>query len=411
MPDLGERMLGGLLEASHLASLEDLPSLVATHARTAGLSGTMVYVADLQQQSLLPLPGQYDAAGRPLQPIRIDTTVAGRAFAGVEVLQVRDAAADPSAPLAGHGPRRLWIPMLDGTERLGAFGVSVPDAGERTLRRATQLASLVALMIVSKRDTSDTYACLVRADRMSVPAEVLWNLMPATSLSTANVVISAELEPAYSVGGDAYDYSLNGDTLHLAVFDAMGHDLTSGLAASIAMGAFRSTRRQGGDLLTISETIDELITDQFDPLRFVTGVLATLNTATGWLTWVNRAHPPPLVLRRGHPVALLDSEPSPPMGLSLGPPAGLCRYQLEPGDRLLLYTDGVIEARAPSGDLFGMERFTDFLIRHEVDGLPAPETLRRLMQAILRHQEGRLQDDATVLMVEWGIEQRRPFAS
>src|SRR5918996_1396909 len=82
-PDRDEGMLGGLLRAAHLVSLEDLPALVAEHAARAGLAHAMLYVADLQQQFLVPLPGQRDEAGNPLERIPIDTTVAGLAFRGV----------------------------------------------------------------------------------------------------------------------------------------------------------------------------------------------------------------------------------------------------------------------------------------------------------------------------------------
>jgi serine phosphatase RsbU (regulator of sigma subunit) len=77
------------------------------------------------------------------------------------------------------------------------------------------------------------------------------------------------------------------------------------------------------------------------------------------------------------------------------------REQLEPGDRLLFYSDGVVEARDEHGEFFGVERLVDFTERAELSRLSAPETLRRLTAAILAHQGGRLQDDATLLMVDW----------
>lgn len=404
MPSPTERMLGGLLEASHLSGVEAMPELVAEHAGLIGFSETMIYVVDLQQRVLRPLPGQADAEGQELQEIPVDTTMAGLAFRAVTTVHARHTPFTveerDESPEAGE-PRRLWIPLLDGTERMGVLGATVPDEDETTEWQARQLAALVSLMLVSKRSTSDAYAHLVRAEHMAVSAEVLWNLMPPMSLATDRVVLSSVLEPAYEVGGDVFDYAFNGDLLYFSVFDAMGHDVSSGLAASIAVGASRGYRRQERGLVEISELIDEILAEQFEPARFVTGILAVLDTRTGMLAWVNRGHPPPLVLRQGRQVATLVSEAVPPMGLRLGVSAELCHYQLEPGDRVVFYTDGVIEARGTDGEVFGLDRFTDFLIRHEADELPAPETLRRLIQSILEHQSSRLQDDATVLLAEW----------
>ncbi|MFI7422665.1 PP2C family protein-serine/threonine phosphatase [Nonomuraea sp. NPDC049684] len=409
----GERMLGGLLDATQLSAMEDLPGLVAAYGRLAGFSQTMIYVADLQQQLLVPLAGQCDVYGERLEAIRIDATMAGRAFRDVEIVEARhvlDPAAPESVPASpvGEGPQRLWVPLLSGTERVGVLGVSVQRGYERAALLAGRLASLLSLLLVSKSPYSDSYARLVRARPMTLSAEVLWNLLPPGAFADDRVVVSAALEPAYEVGGDAYDYAIDGDTLHVSIFDAMGHDTAAGLTATIAIGSARTSRRRGTTLPATSEAIDAAIAEQFTG-RFATGVLADLDLRTGRLTWVNRGHHPPLVIRGGRQVATLTSVPDPPMGLGWGVSTGLLHYQLEPADRLLFYTDGIIEAQSPSGELFGLERFIDFIVRREADGMSAPETLRRLIQAILEHQRGRLQDDATVLTAEWRTQRQRPL--
>ena len=74
---------------------------------------------------------------------------------------------------------------------------------------------------------------------------------------------------------------------------------------------------------------------------------------------------------------------------------------MQPGDRLLLFTDGVIEARSADGEFFGLDRLVDLLTRQEAGGQPPPETLRRLIHTVLDHQHVALQDDATLLLLEW----------
>ncbi|MBF8185549.1 SpoIIE family protein phosphatase [Nonomuraea sp. K274] len=382
-------MLGGLLAANHLTTMEDMPGVVAEYAALAGFSKVRIYVTDLQRLILTPLPGQYDESGRPLEPLRIDATLAGRAYSTVEMVRAPDSVGD-----------RVWVPLLDGTERVGVLGLTMSEPGEVAEWRVKQMASLVTMLLVEKRLNSDSFARLVRARPMALSAEVLMNLLPPGTFATEDVVVSAALEPAYEVGGDSYDYAIDGDVLHVSIFDAMGHDAAAGVTATIAMGACRNHRIEQDDLPMTAEAIDAAIREQFTG-RFSTGILSDLNLRTGWLSWVNRGHHPPLVLRDGRLAAVLESEPDPPMGFGLTPSTGLVRYQLQPGDRLVFYTDGIIEAKSPDGELFGLERFIDFIIRHEADGLTAPETLRRLIQAVLRHQRDRLQDDATVLIVEW----------
>ncbi|SDK76746.1 Stage II sporulation protein E (SpoIIE) [Nonomuraea maritima] len=420
----GERVLGGLLQVMHMSGMEDLPREIASHARHLGFSEIVIYTTDLQQQLLVPLPAQEGPDGEPPATMRIDGTVAGRAYRRMEIVRTRAGAngtpAEPEAPeetpeengteehgaddpgdaAPGDGSQRLWAPLLDGTERLGVLGVTVPCDDDVTETRVKHLASLVALLIVSKRPHSDSYARIVRSRPLTLSAEVLWNLLPPGTFATEDVVVSTALEPAYEMGGDAYDYALDGRTLNVAIFDAMGHDTSAGLTATIAIGSIRNSRRRGMNLPEAAAAVDAAIQQEFST-RFATGVLAELDLDSGVLTWVNRGHHPPLLLREGRLVATLESVPDPPMGLGLDAPVGQSRYQLQPGDRLLFYTDGVIEAQSPGGERFGLERFIDFVVRWESSGMSAPETLRRLIQTILEHQSGWLQDDATVLTVGW----------
>ena len=132
----------------------------------------------------------------------------------------------------------------------------------------------------------------------------------------------------------------------------------------------------------------------------MTAVLAELDLTTGTLQTLSAAHPAPLLVRRGRSLGELKVDPGVPLGFGERDDA-VVSVNLEPGDRILMLSDGVIEARSAAGEFFGTERLVDVLVREESRQQPPPETLRRLIVAVLDHQQGTLQDDATLLMVEW----------
>ncbi|GAA4496536.1 PP2C family protein-serine/threonine phosphatase [Actinoallomurus oryzae] len=386
--------LAKLLQRSHLLVPADLAAEFTDAVRPLGISEVRFYLVDLQQQRLRPMAG---ASGRTPPALRIVSTPAGEAY---QTTSVRSTLAE--------GERRLWIPLLDGTERLGVMEVVSPgddaDVDQAELERCRMLASLAALIITSKYVSSDIYARLRRRREMAIQAEMAWAFMPPRTLATRRVILAASLEPAYDVGGDAFDHSLFRDHLYFSLFDSVGHDLTAGLISSVAMASSRAARRAGGTLSDSVAQADRAIAGQFGESRFATALLCDLDMDTGELSWIPCGHPPPLLIRDNMVIKQLVREPWLPLGLGdTGEPMSPTVYteELQPGDRVLLFTDGVLEARAQSGRELGVTGLSDFIIRHSAEGLAAPETLRRLNQAILDHQHGRLRDDATVVLVEW----------
>jgi serine phosphatase RsbU (regulator of sigma subunit) len=386
-----------VLRRSHLNAPDELPTIVAEGAACLGASEATMYVVDLEQAVLTPLPSR---AGPLPAAVRIDGTLPGRAFRDVEPVQAAE----------GEGTT-LWLPMLDGVERLGVLEVLMPgpvdDVGIDALR---VLAHLAAELLITNGLYTDHYEWSRRKQPMSLAAEVLHGLLPPLTFGTDRIVISGLLAPAYEVGGDAFDYALNGNIAHVAVFDAVGHGLLAGQMASLALACYRNSRRAGIDLAHTALAIDAALAEVFGTERFVTAVLAQLDIDTGLLRFVNAGHPEPLLMRDGKVVKELTCEPILPLGLNGSAGLGralspddvlVCAESLQPADRLLLVTDGVDEARAEDGSFFGRRRLAEFAARESASGLPSPEVMRRLQAAILRYQVGRLQDDATTLFVEW----------
>ncbi|MFD0366741.1 PP2C family protein-serine/threonine phosphatase [Streptomyces sp. NPDC127114] len=395
-------VLADMLAASHRLAPRAIPLLVADAGRRLGLTGARVYVADLQQQGLVALPDPEEASrltadDRTVDPetLPVDNSLAGHAY--------RTESVRLSRPDSGGGERTGWFPVVDGIGRVGVLRVTAPEIDASLLHRCEALAGLVAMILATKQPFSDVLTRTVRTRSMSLQAELLWAFMPPRTIGTAAVTSSAVLEPAYDIGGDAYDHSLAGDLLHLTLLDAMGHDLASGGCSAAALAACRSTRRAGGGLDDIAAEIDRTL-ERWIPDRLLTCVIGDLDTTTGRLEWINCGHPAPLLIRdRRIVTGALDRPPHPPLGLTgydVGPPP-VHTAQLQPGDRLLLFTDGVTDARSATGELFGERRLADIVVRALTEGLPAPEALRRLIQHILVHQDQRLSDDATTLLAEW----------
>jgi serine phosphatase RsbU (regulator of sigma subunit) len=278
--------------------------------------------------------------------------------------------------------------------------VVLPSDDAGLVRTCTRLAALTGELVVSRSQYGDAIMVSRRTERLSLAAELRWALLPPLTFETHGINLAGILEPAYSVAGDTFDYSVDVSTAHVAVFDAMGHGLEAARIANLVVGAYRHARRAGLDLVATYEAACDAVAEQFDPSRFCTAILAQLDVGTGELRLLLAGHPPPLLLRNHQVVGDLSCRPTTPIGLRDHDPL-VATFQLEPDDRVVLYTDGVVEARRPNGDDFGLDRLADFLVRAELSGEPAAETMRRLAKAVLAHQEGRLQDDATLLMAHW----------
>lgn len=389
---LTSTLLGGLLYRLHLCAPSDVAAVVVEQARVLGVDELVIYLLDYEQTHLVPVPSPYtDERGA----LAIEGTLGGRAFATNSILHVEGG--DPVRPA-------LWVPLVDDTDRFGVlefvFYRGYGELPEELVELCERYAHLVAQSVATKSLCGDVFEYVRRRRPMSVAGELLWKLLPPLTFATDRLVVTGFLEPAYDVGGDSFDYALNGDTLHVAILDAMGHGLAAAGLAAFALSAYRQARRDREDLEGCVRAVDRAVAGQFGGEQFATAVIAELDVDTGHLRWVNAGHPAPLLLREGRLVKQLEAPPATPLGLIDDLPLTVGRESLEPGDRVLLFTDGLPEARLPDGEFLTVERLADFIERQGV-GHPPPETLRRLRRAIMQYQCGRLQDDATGLLVEW----------
>ena len=235
-----------LISQSHTMRPDELAAAADHATRLAGGAGCRIHLISRDQRALVALPLGTPETGSPgtdqdtgheadQDLVPVDGSVAGRAFRDTEILASLDRS-------------RLWVPLLDGTERIGVLEVVLDTAApapEAFRAHIPSLAGLIAELVVSKNQYTDFFERAKRALPMGVAAEMLWRQLPPLTFASDRFVVTAQLEPWHEVGGDAFDYSIDGDLLHLAVFDAMGHGLGATLLAGVALASYR--RPPGGD--------------------------------------------------------------------------------------------------------------------------------------------------------------------
>jgi hypothetical protein len=375
--------LGDLALASFGMYADDLASAASRAAATLGGEATMLLV-DLDQVVLRSLD---DPA---VADLPVETPGPGPALAYREERVVVD------VDSAGGG-RRLWVPLKDSAERVGVLAVR--DGGDVPDDEWLALASFLGELVVSKSAYGDAITLRRRTRPVSLAAEMRWTMLPPLTFTAPDLAVSGTLTPSYGIAGDAFDYAVTARRASVSVLDAMGHGLEAARMANLAISSYRNSRRLGAGPLETLVAMDGAIAESFGDFRFVTSLVAELDLEDGELTLVSAGHPPPLLLRDGA-VEPLDCPPGRPAGLggTRPPPRTVT---LRPGDGVLLYTDGIVEARSPAGEPFGEERLAEVLAATADRGLPIAEVVRLLVGSVQAHSGGRNDDDATLVLVRW----------
>jgi len=312
------------------------------------------------------------------------------------------AAGDPDAPGGRHGAddSDAWTVLAPVTERgesLGLLEMLLPvEPDADTVAEVARAARLLAFVVIANRRHTDLYEWGQRTRPFTLSAEIQRRLLPAAFTCEADAfTLSGWLEPAASVGGDTFDYSVARDALHLSMTDAMGHGVGSALTASLCVGSLRTVRRRGGSLLEQATAANAALVEHVASVQseaFVTGVMGRLDLVSGDLTLVNAGHVAPYLARAGEvaPVAL---PPGLPLGLFADAVYSATTLPLRPGDRLVFVTDGMLERNAANFVLSTGIRDTR--------ALHARDAVRHLSDRILDITGDELADDATIMVLDW----------
>lgn len=374
-------------------SPHELAEVIADASASFGGRDATLYLQDLAQITLTPLRPRVTGDGIDSAALPIDGSLQGRAFV-------------TNSPVLAQpvgGAQRRYSPIVSGGERLGVLGVTVGKWTDALCEQHDDLARLVGDLLVAANRRTDAYTLARRQGTMTVAAELQWAQLPPLASRSPHFAVAGMVEAAYDVGGDLFDYALNDHRLDLSILDVVGHDLEAAHAASLLQASWRHSRRSGLNLVETLTAADALAARAMPPGWFATGQLAQLDGLSGVMSWVNAGHPLPLHLRAARLVNEMQCPPRLPIGITSDTQtsAHVATTTLEPGDRVLFFTDGVIEGGIRRAEAFGRDRLIELATKASLDELDCDETLRRIGHAVLQHNEFTLRDDATLLLVEW----------
>ncbi len=386
-PELGDGVEGSILRLLEAAASVPPPAaagLIDEVSHILGAREGRLFLADYSLRRLQ----QLDASGLVGDARSSTGSIAGKAFTSSRVI------------VTEGSPTVVCVPLLDGTHRIGLLELDYDEWDEGFLASFPPVVTVLVMALVTKNRYSDVADRARRVAPLSAAAEAQWDLLPPLSSSTEEVAVSGILEPAYELGGDSFDYAINGPVLEFAIVDAVGRGMPGVMMSGVAINSLRNSRRGAVELTEAYRRADRLIETHFGDASYVTGQFGALEVASGELTWINAGHVLPMLVRNGRAVGRLDCEPSRPFGLG-GTVREVARERLHRGDRVLFFTDGIIESMSQDGERFGEERLTDLLARAALEELPVTETARRLSEYVLDHVADGLRDDATLLLIEY----------
>ncbi|RZU32902.1 PP2C family protein-serine/threonine phosphatase [Blastococcus saxobsidens] len=286
------------------------------------------------------------------------------------------------------------VPVTDRGDAIGVIELDlVRRPSARELADVRTAAHALAYVVIAARRHTDVFEWGQRSTEFALAAEIQRRLLPATyTCEAGQFTLAGWLEPASTVGGDTFDYTLDRDCLQVSITDAVGHQVAAALLATLLVGALRNGRRRGMDLAEQATYANDALLENADPGQFVTGQLVRIDLQTGTALVVNAGHVLPMRLRDGK-VEEIALRVDPPFGVVPGKSFDVQTFPLEPGDRIIFLTDGMQERNAVNLDV--AQALADTADLHP------REVVHALGRAVLDETGGDLRDDATMVCLDW----------
>ncbi len=314
--------------------------------------------------------------------------------------------------LSGRIASQITAPLIQldtGAKAIGSgaldYRIPIPDSGDEVEALARTFEKMTEDLRIYVRNLTETTAAKERMEsELHVAYEVQTSLLPKIFPpfpERREFEIYARMDPAKEVGGDFFDFFLLGENrLCFLIADVSDKGVPAALYMMVAKILLKAEAGEQADPGEILEKVNRVLANNNENCMFVTVFCCILDFRSGAVEFANAGHNPPAHYRRGQNFLYLR----PKVGFVLGPLAD-SRYetetlQLQPGDYLFLYTDGVTEARSRAEGLFGESRLLDALSRQEPES--AVSLVQRIRAEVERHSHGVPQsDDMTLLALKF----------
>ena len=378
-----------------LSAVEDAPPFSAADVLGERLASELdarevsFLIADFSGHALIRLGHSGEGAATRTQgaetAVRVPLigSAPGRALASQAVVLDQEAAGT-----------RVFAPVTNRGEAIGVLELLLAGApDEQVLAEVAFAAHALAYVVIANRRFTDLFEWGQRSVPLTLAAEIQHGLLPgAYTCEAGQFTLAGWLEPAGNVGGDTFDFAVERGVLHFSLTDAMGHEVGAALLATLMVAGLRNARRAGVGLAEQARLASEGLVAHAPDGGFVTGQVGRIDLGTGTATIVNAGHPLPLRLRNGD-VERVELRVDPPFGTVGGHQYRVQELPLEPGDRLLFFTDGMLERNTTSVDVEAMVS--------SGSTMHPREAVQHLTQAIFAAAGGELVDDATAMCLDW----------
>ena len=293
--------------------------------------------------------------------------------------------------------RVTYLPVTARGERMGVLRLAPTPADAPVRAELAEIATLLAHELQSAGSGTDRYTMAARTRRLTLAAEMQWELLPGRSRTRSSFSLAGQLEPAYAVRGDSFDWAEQDGRLYLTVLNGMGDGVRAAALTALATHALRNARRAGLELVDQAALADQAVFAEHKGASYVEALLLEIDLATGAVQAVDAGSPRLILLRDGE-VHDLPLEAQFPLGMFESSEYAGQDLRLRTADRLFVVGDGVYDAAGATGR-YGESALHRFVRR---TGSLAPlQAVRSLLGDLRTFIGAELDDDAVAVCVDW----------